>query len=143
IDDLAVDGHCSIRYTHDQFALDHAGQRQLIDHFGGGRKNLATEFYLTRAQSAPLAQIATPAEEEAHQLPHGIETQAARHNRIFGEVAVEEPQPRVDVEFGNDLAFTMGAARVVDLDDAVHHQHVANGKPGIARAEHAAIATIQ
>src|SRR5690606_38175572 len=49
IDDLAVDGHCPIRDTHDQFALDDAGQRQLIDHFGGGRKNFATEFYLTRA----------------------------------------------------------------------------------------------
>jgi hypothetical protein len=61
-------------------------------------------------------------------LPHGIQAQAARHDGIAGEVAVEEPEIRRDIEFSQDFTLAVLAAMVVDLDDAIHHQHVGGGQ---------------
>ena len=43
-------------------------------------------------------------------------------------MAIEEPEIRSDVEFGQDLALAMLATVVIDLDDAIHHQHVGGGQ---------------
>jgi hypothetical protein len=43
-------------------------------------------------------------------LPHGIQTQTARHDGIAGEVAVEEPEIRRDIEFSQDFTLAVLAA---------------------------------
>src|SRR3546814_18682910 len=55
--------------------------------------------------------------------------------RVALEMTFEEPEVRLDVEFGHDLAFAVFPALVGDPGDAVHHQHRRQGKLGIARAE--------
>jgi hypothetical protein len=51
----------------------------------------ALELHLAGGKGHALALLAEPAEEEAGQLPHGVEAQAARHDRVADEVAGEEP----------------------------------------------------
>ena len=55
-------------------------------------------------------------------------------------MAAKKPQVRADVQLGDDLALVELAARFVDLDDAVDHQHVGQGQAGIAGAEELALA---
>src|SRR6185312_11421887 len=80
--------------------------------------------------------IALPAEEEADQLPHGVQAQAPRHDRIAEEMAAEEPEVRLDVEFGLDIALAIVAAVLGNAGDAVEHQHRRSGQLRVARAEH-------
>ena len=68
--------------------------------------------------------MAQPAEVEADQLPHGIQAQAARHHRVAPKVAVEEPQVGVNIQFGDQLALVVLTAGLVNLRDAIEHQHV-------------------
>ena len=51
------------------------------------------------------------------------------------EVAFEEPQVRIDVEFGAHLAPIVAAAVGVDLGDAIEHQHGRQRQLGIAGTE--------
>jgi hypothetical protein len=76
-----------------------------------------------------------PAEEEAGELPHGIEAEAAWHDRIADEMAGEEPEVAMDIEFGAGKSLVEFAAGLADLGDAVEHQHGRIGKLSIARAE--------
>src|SRR5438128_1804429 len=82
--------------------------------------------------ATPLA--ADPAEVEADQLPERVETQAARHHRVLDEVAGEEPEVRIDVELGLDVAEAVLAAVVVDMGDAVEQQHRRRRQLGVALA---------
>jgi len=95
-------------------------------------------------QCAPAARVALPAEVEADQLPHGIETQAAGHDRIAFEVASEEPEIRVDIQLGDQLALAILAAHFTDVNDTIDHQHVRRGQLRITGTEEfAAAATKQ
>jgi len=51
------------------------------------------------------------------------------------KVALEEPEVRPDVQLGADEALAVLAAVVVDLDDAVEHQHGIGGQAGVAGFE--------
>ena len=64
-----------------------------------------------------------------------VEAEAARHDRIADEMAGEEPEVRLDVEFGADEALVEFAAGLADLGDAVEHQHRRIGQLRIAGAE--------
>src|SRR3981189_144558 len=55
-----------------------------------------------RPRPAPLP--AHPAQIEADHLPHRIEAETARHDRIVLEMAAEKPQVRLHIEFGADQA---------------------------------------
>jgi hypothetical protein len=66
-----------------------------------------------------------------------------RHPGIAGKVAVEEPQVRVDVEFGDELALAVMAAFFADADDTVEHQHVGSRQLRITGAEEFALAALQ
>ena len=92
-----------------------------------GRQHHAGEFDLADAERAALAGRAHPAEEEAEHLPEGIEAEAARHHRIAVEMAGEEPEVRLDVEFGHDLALAVLAAR---LGDGVMRSNISIGGSG-------------
>src|SRR5699024_8860710 len=87
------------------------------------RQHLATELHLAHAQRAAQASGAEPGQVKTTQLPHRIQSQAARHHRVTREVAVEEPQVRADIELGLQLALAVPATLGGDVGDAVEHQH--------------------
>src|SRR5690606_17542501 len=107
IDDLAVRFEHAVGDAHDQLAVDDALQVDLVDHLLDVRGHLAGELDLADAQRPTLAGAADPAQVEADQLPHGVQAQAAGHDRIADEVALEEPEVRIDVEFGLDIALAV------------------------------------
>ena len=107
----------------------------VVGDFFMGRQHLSGEFDFAAAERAAASRPAFPGEEEADQLPHGVQAEAAGHDRVALEVAGEEPEVGVDVQFGDDFAFAVFAAVVVDADDAVHHQHIGQRQLGVARAE--------
>ena len=53
-------------------------------------------------------------------------------------MALEKPQVRANVEFGNHLSLAVSAAVLADPGDAVEHQHRRQGQLGIARTKHLA-----
>ena len=56
------------------------------------RRDLAGELHLADAERPAAARLAEPAEKEAGQLPQRVEAEAARHDRIALEMALEEPE---------------------------------------------------
>lgn len=58
-------------------------------------------------------------------------------------MAAEEPEVRVNIQLGNNFAFAVIAASFRNVNDAIHHQHVANGESRIARAEQFAVSAGQ
>ena len=66
---------------------------------------------------------AQPAEKKADQLPHRIQTQATRHNRITLKMAAEKPKIGRDIQFRLDTSLAVLATTVRDMADAVEHQH--------------------
>src|SRR5690349_22672041 len=121
--------------AHDQPAQDHPLHVHMIGQFLDGRHDHAGELDFAHPEGAAAARRLHPAEEEARHLPQRVETEAPRHHRVALEVAGEEPQVRLDVELGHDLALAVLAALVVDLDDAVEHQHWRQRQLRIAGAE--------
>ena len=91
--------------------------------------------HVANTECPAAARVAFPAEEKAQQLPGSIQTQTARHDRVALEVAVEKPEIRGDIQFGNDLAFAIAAAFVADVSNAIDHQHVRQGQPCVAGAK--------
>ena len=100
------------------------------------RRHHAGELDLADAERAALARRAEPAEEEAGQLPQRVEAEAARHHRIAVEMAGEEPQVGLDIEFGHDSQPLPCSPPVSEMcGDAVEHQHRRQRQLGVARAE--------
>ena len=102
------------------------------------RHDHAGEFDLADAERAASAGSAEPAEEEARELPQGVEPEAARHDRVALEMAAEEPVETAVArhrQLGGDLAFAVRAARLGDGGDAVEHQHGGQRQLGVAGAE--------
>ena len=50
-------------------------------------------------------------------------------------MAAEEPEVRINIEFGNNLTFAGCATGVVDFNNAVGHKHIGGWETGIARAK--------
>src|SRR5690606_17538460 len=118
--DLApVDQGAAVGDHQVQAAAHGAADVHLVAHQLRVRKHLAAELDLPHAQRAAAAGGAQPGQVEAAQLPHGVQPQAAGHDRITLEVAVEEPQVRADVELGPDLALAVPATLGGDVGDAV------------------------
>ena len=95
----------------------------------------AGKLDLADAKRAALAGGAKPAEEEADELPERIEPQAARHDRIALEMAGEEPQIGLHIEFSDDLALAVFTPGIGNMRDAVEHQHGRQGQLRIAGPE--------
>ncbi len=72
-------------------------------------------------------------------MPHGVQTQATRHDRIALEMAGEKPQVGADVQLSYNLALVVGAAPFTHVLDAVYHKHVGQGQLGILGAEYLAM----
>src|SRR4029077_2415068 len=90
---------------------------------------------LAHAECPALPRRPEPSEEETQKLPQRVEPEATRHHRIALEVAREKPQVRLHVELGNDAAPAVLAALLLDLRDAVEHQHWRQRQLRVAGAE--------
>src|SRR3990167_9530930 len=123
VDRLAIGGHEAVGDAQDQLAQNHALQMHMIGELAHRGHDHAGELDLAHAQRPATARCLHPAEEEAQHLPQRVERQAHWHHRIALEVAGEEPEVRLDVELGHDLALAELAAGVADLHDAVEHEH--------------------
>src|SRR5690606_8747751 len=126
--------------THVQPAHDDPLERHPVAHHRAIRRHLAGEAHLAGAQRPAVTGAALPAEEESDQLPQRVDPEAARHDRVAHEVALEEPQVRIDVQLRHHLALAVLAAVAGDVRDAVKHQHRRQRQLGIARAEQLAAA---
>ena len=82
--------------------------------------DLPEELDLAAAQCAPGSRSAGPRAIEAEQLPDAVDAQAARLDRVAGEVALEEPIVETHIALGDRRA-AVAVAR--DLGDAIEHQH--------------------
>ncbi len=100
VDFLAVGQEARIADRHDQLALDDALDVDFVGHELDVGPHLAGELDLARTQCAPPARQLQPGQVETDELPHRVQAQAARHDRIALEVAVEEPEIRPHVQFG-------------------------------------------
>jgi len=70
-------------------------------------------------------------------LPHGVQAQAARHHRVTLKMHFEEPEVRVDVQFGHQAAFAEFTVVCRNVGNAVYHQHFIDGEAHIAREQFA------
>src|SRR5260370_37162652 len=105
--------------------------------------HLTGELQLTEAQRTAASLAAGPAEIKADHLPERVEAEAARHDRIVLEMAAEEPEIRVHVEFSPNDALAVFPAGFGNFGDAIEHQHRWQGQLSIARAEQLAPAALQ
>jgi hypothetical protein len=121
VDLAAIDANAAIGDGQDQRTGDGAFDLDVVGDFLGSRQYLPEEFYLARTERATAAWVALPAEEEADQLPHGVEAEATWHYRVTLEMTAKEPQIGVDIEFSDDLALTVLAASIADMGDAIDH----------------------
>src|SRR5471030_204674 len=125
IDNHTINQYFTVSNAHDQFTVDHAFEVQAVSHHFRRRQYLTGEFNFAHTQCAAFAFTTEPAQIESNQLPHGIQAKTAWHYRITDEMTAEEPQIRIDIQFGFDIAFAMGAAVFLHFDDTIHHQHIA------------------
>ena len=73
----------------------------------------AGELHLAHAQRAAAARAAFIQPRKKPSICHSASSaQAARHHRIVLEMAGEEPEVRLDVELGHDLALAGVAAGI-------------------------------
>ena len=86
-----------------ELALDDALDVDLVgDQFHIGA-DFARELDLAGAQGAACLPGAAAGQVETDQLPHGVQPQASRHDRVALEMAGKKPQVGLDVELGHDL----------------------------------------
>lgn len=133
----------AVRNRNCQFTPPDLAHADLVPHARCIRRDAAAQFDLADADRASLARRARPAEPIADHLPHGVETEGARHHRIAGKVTAEKPEIGPDIELADDMALAEFAAIRADFDDTVHHQHRRRRKLGIARPEIAALARVE
>lgn len=139
---FTVNRYAAVSDAHDQLALDHTLQVDAVGDLFGGWQDLTGKFHFATTQGATAAFVAFPAQEEAYELPHGVKAQAAWHYWVGREVAVKEPQVRMDIQFGDDLTFAELTAFVADMGDTVEHQHIVYWQAGIAFAKHLAVTAV-
>ncbi len=112
VDTLAVGLEPAIGDAEDELRLEDALEIDAVDDPLDRRQHLIGEVDLKKADTerAAATRQAEPAEEEAGELPERIEAEAARHDGVALEMAIEEPEVRLDVELGADEALAVLAA---------------------------------
>src|SRR5690348_10776115 len=135
VDVAAVHEHAPVADHHREFLSQHALDVYHVADLARARQHLAEETHRAHAQRAAAPRLPEPGEEEADQLPHGIQAEAARHHRVVAEMAAEEPEVRADVQFGLDPTAAITAALRINVHHPIHHQHAGQRQAGIARAE--------
>src|SRR5690554_2109312 len=138
-----IDRHRAIGNTEDQSPGNDALDMNVVGHLFGFRQNLTGEFHFTAAEGTTTSGMAKPTQVEAHQLPHGIQTQTTGHDRVTGKMAIKEPEVGVNIQLGNQFALVEPASLFLNTRDAIKHQHVGRRQLGIAGAEEFAAAASQ
>src|SRR5215471_2115031 len=123
VDHRAIRGHPAVGDAKHELRTHHPLHVDSVHDLLDGRKHLSRKFEFAQAERAALTVSAEPTEEKPDQLPERVEAQASGHHRIAFEVAGEEPKVGLDVEFGPHQAFSVLAATLCDLGDAIEHQH--------------------
>src|SRR6476646_6300517 len=123
VDHVAVGRQPAVGDAEHQFGAHHALEIDAVNDLLHRRQHLAGKLEFPEAERAALAGRAQPAEEKSDHLPKRIEAEAPRHHRITLEVAKEEPELRLHLEFGAHHAFAVLAALLGDLRNPVEHQH--------------------
>src|SRR6266545_1802152 len=137
VDRVAVGMHEAVGDAQDQLAQHYALEMHMEGQLLHRWHDHAGELDLADTQRAAAAGGLHPAQEEAQALPQGVQRQAARHHRVALEMAVEEPEVRLDIELGHDLAFAVLAPGLGDLHNAVEHQHGRQRQLRVPRPEQA------
>src|SRR5689334_11509621 len=106
-----------------QLRAHHALEVDAVNDLLHRREHLAGKFKFAETERAAFAGRAEPAEEKPDHLPERVKAEATRHHRIALEVAEEEPEVRLDIEFGTHHALAVLAARFRNLGNAIEHQH--------------------
>src|SRR6185437_14887704 len=96
---LAIHGKPAVGDPQHQLRSHHALDVDVVHNLADVRQHLAGELQLAEPERPAAPFAAAPAEVEADHLPHRVETKAAGHHRVVLEVATEEPEIRLDVEF--------------------------------------------
>src|SRR5690606_2102241 len=110
IDNLAVHRNLAIGDAHNQLALDQAFDIRLVDYFFVAGQYFAGKAHIAATQRTTLARIAAPAQIKTDQLPHRVEPQTTRHDRISFEMIGKKPEVGMNVEFGQYSALAVAAA---------------------------------
>lgn len=139
INSATIDRDFPIEHDHGQFAANDAFNIELIAYQLGRWQHLSGELDLAGAQRTAFAGIATPSEEETTQLPQGVDAQAARHDRVGLEVAIEEPEIRMNIQLRADLTLAESSPMVVYGCNPVDHEHVVRWQSRVVGSENLAL----
>src|SRR5690606_774194 len=140
VDGLAIGLQPAVRRAENEAAAHDALEVDAVFEELGMLADRALERHPAGGKPQAAAGFAQPAEEEAGQLPHAVEAEATRHDRVALEVTGEVPVVRLHVVFGADIALVEGAAGFGNIGDAVDHQHRRQRKLCVAGAEKLATA---
>src|SRR5690606_22607545 len=115
VDGFSIGLQPAVGSAEDETTAHHALEVDPVFDLLDRRRDHALEFHFAGRQGHALARLAQPTEEKAGQLPHGVKAEAARHDRIAWEMAGEEPEIRMHVEFGANKALVELSASFADL----------------------------
>ena len=101
------------------------------------------ELHLPYAERPAATWRTQPAEVKAHKLPECVNAKATGHHRVALEMASEEPEIGLDVEFGADEALVVGPPGLRDFGDPIKHEHRRQRQLRIAGAKQFPAATGQ
>src|SRR5262245_58340450 len=104
INNLAVHGKPPVGDTENQLRTHDPLDVDVVHDLPDIRQHLAGKLQLAEPQGPAPTLAPDPAEIEADHLPERIQPQAPRHDGIVLEVAAEEPEVRLDIEFGTNQA---------------------------------------
>src|ERR1700680_5149623 len=113
--------------ANDAFDVDVVHNLAHIGHHLPGK----LQFAEAERPAAPLA--AGPAEVKADHLPQRVEPEATGHHGVALEMATEEPEVPLDVEFGANKTLAVFPAGLGNVADAVEHQNRGKRKLWCAR----------
>ncbi|MFT6579922.1 MAG: hypothetical protein ACJAU6_000346 [Alphaproteobacteria bacterium] len=136
---FSIDLHNAIGDAEDEFTHYDPLNVYYVGNLLCGFQNHAGKFYVAHANGAPAALSACPTQVKPDKLPHGVEPQTAGHYGIVFKMAFEKPEVGLDIQFGDNLAFSFGAAIIIDRDNAIHHEHRGQGELGVSWSKHVAM----
>src|SRR5882757_3820282 len=110
IDNLVIGGKPPVGDAQHQLRAHHALDVEIVHDLADVRQHLTGQLQFPEAQRPARPLAAAPDQKKADHLPQRVEAETARHHRIALKMAAEEPQVRLDVQFGTHDALAIFAA---------------------------------
>src|ERR1043166_689082 len=123
VDNLAVSGKPPVGNAERELRAHHALDVDVVHNLADVRQHLAEQLQFAYSQRPARPLGTAPDQEEPDHLPERVEAETAGHHRIALEMATEEPEVRIDIQFGAHQALAVRPADCRNLGDAVKHQH--------------------